>query len=356
MNAEHDEARERAELGSLLPAPAEPELPADRHRLLRGHLMNEITEAPRPAPRRNRRFGRLALPALAGGLALAVVLADGGAGAPTAPPAAEGAPLNVAPVAVAKVLDHAAQVAESKPATAVTGGQFTYVKSLVAFSSMNAAAGAASDVTHDAPHQRELWLSVDGKQWGVLIEAGWKPVPAEPRGGKDKSRSGEPAPRADGGQWLEPNLRPGLNGPTYEYLAALPTDPETLLRKVYKETKGQGQTPDQEAFVTIGDLLREQLAPPAVSAALYRAAARIPGVSALDDAVDASGRHGVAVALVHGGVRTEWIFDRSSYEFLGEREVVVDTGNVWGAPGTVVGQTAVLGRGVVDAAGERPQR
>ncbi|MCX5212642.1 CU044_5270 family protein [Kitasatospora sp. NBC_00240] len=355
MNAKRD-TDERAELSSLLPAPARPELTADRQQLLRGHLMNEITEAPRPAPRRTRRLGWLALPALAGGLALAVVLADGGPGAPAAPPTAQGAPLNVAPVAVALVLDHAAQVAESKPAGAVTGGQFTYVKSLVAFSSMNAAAGAEPDVTHGVPHQRELWLSVDGKQWGVLIEEGRKPFQADPRDGKGKARPGEPAPRADGGSWLEPNPKPGLNGPTYEYLAALPTDPDTLLRKVYKETKGQGQTPDQEAFVTIGDLLREQVAPPAVSAALYRAAAKIPGVSVVDDAVDASGRHGVAVALVHGGTRTEWIFDRSSYEFLGEREVVVDTGNSWGAPGTVVGQSAVLGRGVVDAAGERPKQ
>ncbi|MFJ9752925.1 hypothetical protein [Streptomyces chartreusis] len=34
--------------------------------------------------------------------------------------------------------------------------------------------------------------------------------------------------------------------------------------------------------MTIGDLLREQLAPPKVSAALYKAAGRISGVTVVD--------------------------------------------------------------------------
>lgn len=51
----------------------------------------------------------------------------------------------------------------------------------------------------------------------------------------------------------------------------------------------------QEAFITIGDLLRNTIAPPRVAAALYRAAALIPGVTLIPDATDAIGRPGVAV-------------------------------------------------------------
>jgi hypothetical protein len=87
-------------------------------------------------------------------------------------------------------------------------------------------------------------------------------------------------------------------------------------------------------------------------AAIYRAAALIPGVVEVPDSVDASGRHGVAVARVDptDGVRTEWIFDKKTLSYLGEREVqVTDTKEI--KPGTVLGYTAVITRAVVDQAG-----
>ncbi|MGW6917952.1 hypothetical protein ACWGB8_29670, partial [Kitasatospora sp. NPDC054939] len=73
---------EHAEAERLLPAPARPQLSADRHQLLRGHLMSEInrerTAAAAARPVRSR-IGRIALPALVGGLALTLVLtANGG--------------------------------------------------------------------------------------------------------------------------------------------------------------------------------------------------------------------------------------------------------------------------------------
>ncbi len=58
-----------------------------------------------------------------------------------------------------------------------------------------------------------------------------------------------------------------------------------------------------------GDLLRTMEARPGVSAALYRAAARIPGVVLVSEATDSVGR--AAVARVHNGERTEANF-RSS--------------------------------------------
>ncbi|MFB7474146.1 CU044_5270 family protein [Kitasatospora sp. NPDC056184] len=346
---------ERAELDRLVPGPARPELSADRHRLLRGHLMSEIRET-NPVRARRGRLGWVAVPALAGGLALAVVLSSGGgegAPAPQAQPQTQqqggGTTLNAAPVGAVQLLTQAADTAAGKPDPKAGKGQFVYVDSLVAFSSTNLATGESKV---DPAHRRQIWLSVDGSQHGVLKEERGDGKAIAP----EKTKPGEPAPRTDGGMWLDPNTKPGLNSPTYAYLATLPTDPDALLKKIYDETKGMGRTPDQEAFVTIGDLLREQLAPSAVSAALYRAAAKIPGVTVVEDSVDASGRHGVAVAHVSDAVRTEWIFDPKTHEFLGEREVIVAENSGLGKPGTVAGHSAVLGRTVVDKAGEEPQQ
>jgi hypothetical protein len=138
----------------------------------------------------------------------------------------------------------------------------------------------------------------------------------------------------------------GLNAPTFRYLTTLPTDPDLLLLKIYRETWGHGTNPQQEAFTTIGDLIRESVVPPDLAVALYRAAARIPGVTVVDDSVDALGRHGVAVARAENGGREEWIFDRDTLQFRGERDVLAD--------GTVGGSTAIVARAVVDHAGDVP--
>ncbi|WP_327677406.1 CU044_5270 family protein [Kitasatospora sp. NBC_00458] len=348
---------ERAELARLLPPPARPELSSDRHRLLRGHLMTEIRET-EPARVRRGKLGWVAIPALAGGLVLTLLLTgqdDGGRSAgqqARQQSQSQGVvgtgTLNADPVAAVRLLTQAADTAAGKPDPKPGKKQYVYVESLVSFASTNLATGES---TIEAPHRRQIWLSADGSQWGVLKEEG-----RSRETGERKSGDKRPAPRTDGGEWLDPTTKPSLNGPTYEYLAGLTTDPDALLKKIYAETKGQGRTPDQEAFTTIGDLLREQLAPPAVSAALYRAAAKIPGVTVVDDSVDASGRHGVAVAHVDSGVRSEWIFDPKTHDFLGERLVVVGEGNDLGKPGTVAGHSAVLGRAVTDQPGEEPKQ
>ncbi|MFB7512609.1 CU044_5270 family protein [Streptomyces sp. NPDC056144] len=346
---------EHEELARLLPTPPEREPSARHHQLLKAQLLREFRQDTAPAAAAKPRFGvrRLTMAAvpLAAG-ALAVTLAtngafDGGERPGTDPRAAtvpgqssqssqSGKATAATPAAV--LLDRIATVAAARPATAVRDDQFVYVSSTVAWSIQN------SDdpvLRLDTPHSRKIWLSVDGSQPGLLHERG-KAIPLAGEVDKD-------------GRPVNPvgNPHPTLNSPTYRYLESLPTDPDALLKRIYDETKGMGNGPDQQAFVTIGDLLREQLAPPKVSAALYKAAAKIPGVTVVEDSVDAAGRHGVAVARVYAGERTEWIFDKKSLEFLGERGVMVEDTTA-GKKGQVTATTAVLGRGVTDEAGQAP--
>ncbi|MBO1415364.1 CU044_5270 family protein [Streptomyces sp. FH025] len=311
---------ERAELTRLLAPPEGPELPADRRLLLRGHLMNEFARGPAAAPRRVR-LGWVALPALAGGLALSLVLVGG------QPEQGAGPGVDSTRPVAAVVLDRAARAVEQQSASAARGDQFVYVKSLD-----NWAKSAG-----EAPRDREVWKSVDGSKWLLLLDGH---VP-NPGGSDDHEPPGEPAPFAGIG--------------SYTYAAALPTDPDALLAKIHADTAGQGPGPDEEAFRTIGDILREQIAPPAVSAALYRAAAKIPGVTVADSVTDAAGRPGVAVVRGDSGgnVESQWIFDPADYTFLGERTVALKDGATF-KKGDVTGQMAALRRAIVNEAGARP--
>ncbi|MCX5233075.1 CU044_5270 family protein [Streptomyces sp. NBC_00233] len=319
-------------MARLLPVPAERNLPGRRHQLLKDHLMREAqqsTAAATAKSRPRRRLAFVAIPLAAG--AMAAALAAGGGlfdqHSTTSPSSAVASgpsshPRIASPAAV--LLDRIATVAASKPSLAIRDDQYVRITSKAAYSSIS---DTDPVLRLGKPEVTQFWFSVDGSRPGLMRADGTDiKLDASPAG-TDKA--------------------PALSNPTYRYLESLPTDPDKLLKKIYDETKGKGPGPDQEAFVTIGDLLKNQLVPPKASAALYKAAARIPGVTVVSDAVDAAGRHGTAVARVHDGERTEWIFDRQSLEFLGERSVMVkDTPSA--KAGQVTATTAVLARTIAD--------
>ncbi|GAA3298451.1 hypothetical protein GCM10020295_33980 [Streptomyces cinereospinus] len=127
-------------------------------------------------------------------------------------------------------------------------------------------------------HQREVWLSADGSQQDMVHD---------------------PYARSD--HELLERQTPGIPSNTnYRHLQTLPTDPYAMYAWLSSVSSG-GSSKEDATFVLVGDLARESLMPPAQAAALYRAAARIPGVFVVEDAVDAAGRHGVAVARIEGG-------------------------------------------------------
>ncbi|MFF9507415.1 CU044_5270 family protein [Streptomyces sp. NPDC014724] len=339
-------------LTALLPPPSVPGLDPDRELLLKEALLREAAIAeprggltPR-ASRPRRRLVRVMVPAVACALAVGGVvvvnLPDAPGHGTTAVPGGRTPGTSKA----AQLLDHIALAAAGEKQPTVRADQFVYIESKVAFAGQGAGGGK---VTTPSAHTRQVWLSADGSRPGLLREEG---EPDSSLGGDapvyDLDRRGAtPRPRTAHKKGAS------ISDPTHAYVASLPTDPDALLKLIRDETHGQGQDPDQRAFTAIGDLLAETWAPPQVGAALYKAAAKIPGVTVIDAATDAAGREGVAVARTAHGQQTQWVFDRTTYAFLGERTVLTESGDA-GPAGTVVGTSAVLTRAAVDRTGETP--
>ncbi|MGW2182203.1 CU044_5270 family protein [Streptomyces sp. NPDC001732] len=349
------EEDERRDLTDLLPPPPVPAMRSDRERLLKEALLREAGPAAPAGARTARpsysrpclRSVRFVAPAVACALVVGGVMAVNLADAPgrgTSTTTGGGTPHASE---AAHLLDRIALAAAEEERPTVRTGQFVYVESKVAYAAQSAGGGP---VTMPPVHRRQVWLSADGSRPGLLREEG------QPDSVLDAQGAEGPVQTLDGpGATPRPGTLhgsgPSIDHPTHAYLASLPTDPDALLRLIRDQTRGRGQDPDQQAFTTIGDLLAETWAPPRVGAALYRAAARIPGVTVVRAAADATGREGVAVARTAHGQQTQWIFDRTTYAFLGERTVLAETGDE-GPAGTVVGTSAVLTRAAVDRAGE----
>jgi RNA polymerase sigma-70 factor (ECF subfamily) len=131
---------------------------------------------------------------------------------------------------------------------------------------------------------------------------------------------------------------------------ALPTDPQQLLNHIYKVTVGSGQSPDGAALGWISDALRTGVTPADVRAALYEAAAGIPGVEITEQAANLEGRTGISIGRVESAdnSRQDLIIDTETGALIGERRVALSEG--WGFPaGTTTGFTAVR-TSVVDTA------
>jgi hypothetical protein len=131
---------------------------------------------------------------------------------------------------------------------------------------------------------------------------------------------------------------------------SLPRDPQALLDLIYERTEGAGKTPERAAFVTIADGLRTGVVPADLRAALYKAAALIPGVTVADRQATVDGRTGIAIGLPSpdGVARQDIIIDPASGLVIGERDVLVK--DYPGSPaGTVTGWTSVK-TSVVDSA------
>src|SRR5215831_17647722 len=334
-----------AELAESLPVPAERDLPTGRQETLKEHLMTELRQADHSEVHRERAGGRHRLVALTATIVAAVVAAAGltltalsghhGPGTGDLP---------AGNTAAARLLDKIAAVAARQPRLNVRDDQYMYIASEDRWSSTFVGSGGQR-TTVEPLHKREIWLSVSNLcKPGLLID------PSPGRAEKLNDGFGSSCPN-----------KGGWGDPTYRFLQSLPTNPRTLLNMIYAATKGAGQSPDQEAFTTVGDMLREAVAPPDISAALYRAAALIPGVRVIPHATDILGRPGIGVQFARSVIQspapgvpyretfdpngTTWIFSSRTLLWMGESD------GSW--HGKVLG-SVVLNRAIVDRLGQLP--
>ncbi|MFJ8312915.1 MULTISPECIES: CU044_5270 family protein [unclassified Streptomyces] len=316
------------ELARLLPTPTDQDLPPVRHRHHKELLMHTI-DGDRSRARRRLMRPPIALPLAAAAVAAAVLVTvlprthqDGSAVRieAAAPGTAHGA---------TALLDRLAAVALTANVGPVRDDQYVYVRS------------KATRTAHIKP-----------------VEAGelkdredWRPQDLRPTGDVGVFRQD--------GEFVPIHSEPtpaGIHRPTYGWLASLPTEPDALYQRIRQESSPvQGQDFDQTVFDSFGSLLGETVMPPKIQAALYKAAAKIPGVVETSDGADADGRHGLAIAREDRQrcQRTEWIFDRATLAFLGQRTFLTRTSE-WGKAGTLVWANAILERAVVDRPRQLP--
>ncbi|MEV0696506.1 CU044_5270 family protein [Saccharopolyspora sp. NPDC050389] len=308
---------DRAELAHLLPSPAEPELSGERHTVLRENLMREIHQQPRThaRPARSRRWALAAVPLTIAAITAGVFVLQSGP--------------NAGQAAAAEQLGRISAAAAAKPEPQIRPDQYVYIRSV--------GADSTADGDTDGPfvlgpvQEREIWFAQRQVAPGTVVGA-----------------------IREGSDPMYELIKHADQTPTYEELKKLPTDPDALLAWV-RENSGSGGSKDRRMFDKLGDLIQEALLPPDLAAAVYQAAAKIPGVELGGEAQDAEGRTGLVVSYLDedAGMRKQWIFDPQTLEYLGKRTVLAEDSSL-GAAGALVETKAVLERDVVDGIGQVP--
>jgi hypothetical protein len=239
----------------------------------------------------------------------------------------------------------------------------------------------------DKPWTWERWIRVDGKKYVSADDNDLRAARVS-----DMPRERRRCPPAEGVVGLGPAgharrvlreqqvpVRPAVGlGRFFPNPAAVPTDPDGLLAAVYQLVENPDCSPilggdnvQDRAYLLINVML-QTVQPPEVRAALYRALARIPGVTVMHSATDATGRRGVAftraASIEFSGssswLRLEIILDNDTYRYLGARYIVTrdyfmpdvpsDSKGTQFRKGQVLISTAQLALAVVNAPCQRP--
>ncbi len=303
--------------------------------------------------REPRRRGRAALrPVLAGGLAAAAAVVtlvtlsgdDGGVGP--------------ADASAAQTLRRAAAAQGGELPRPLRAGEFWYVRTR----SASIIGGDESGYTAVQPQVREEWVARDGARRTLVRPAGSLRFPSA----RDRARweaAGSPELASSGPE--DYRFRAPRKGPfylagrqmSYAELLALPRDAETLhgvLRAAAVECDC-GHGVDSETFVIVGDTLRSVPIPDDLRAAFLRAAALIPGIELVARERDLAGRPAVGVAFDYARHRDALLFDRRSYERLGESDRLLARDDYVGAaPGELIGGQAYIDSGIVTSQFARP--
>ena len=212
--------------------------------------------------------------------------------------------------ALAATLNRLAQIAASGPSLVPHRGQYLFVAS-ASNQESDTIANSKECVTH-APERRQVWIGADGS--GLLRESFGTATftSAADRSLCDAMPKGAISQPGTSNLWFAPHcfsIGPNNN------VNALSTDPRKLLLQMRRADGGPRSA--SEDFVHVGDFLRETDARPALRAALYRAAALIPGVRLLGEVRDHLGRVGLGVAYRNN----ELIFNPRTAALMAEQTI-----------------------------------
>jgi hypothetical protein len=235
-----------------------------------------------------RRRGGIGLAGAATIAAAMIVVANLGPAGPDGAPRSIVPGLPGVPVAAAEVLERAAVAAEEKPFTPPRDDQWIYTEERI----------SSSD--GGEPRVRRRWRRADGGGFAFRDDRGRLRVEIVSR------HRGRPAP--DG----------------YKQLAALPADPAALLRWGYAEARnvtGAGLTEHGDVYAIFRMALGDNLLPPELEAAFFRAMKRIPGVTA--EPVEIFGRRAISLGLTEDWLRQELLLDPRTYAVRGQRSTTV---------------------------------
>lgn len=276
---------------------------------------------------------------------------------PAADGGGEGRGTPFAPATASAALERAADAAQDTSERPLKPGEFFYVHDRSAYLMSSAGEGGSWSVL--LPTERETWTGRDGHGRYVAKDTGSPEFPGPKDREHWKAQGSMPLARpprpVDSATFGTSGFGAGGSMLSYEQLSALPSEGKAMYRKLIELANGAGPSPDIEAFVIIGDLLRSAPVPPDVRAGLYRAAAHIKGVRYAGEVTDALGRKGLAVELTDGEQRRRLVFDPETSQLLGEQDVLIKRVPYIDAdPGFVAGYRLVLEQGIVASDHARP--
>ncbi len=230
----------------------------------------------------------------------------------------------------AEILHNAAQAALAQPDLTPRPDQFVYIDT----------ATTTQWPQSDHPKKTDMraWVSVDGKHEGANHVSG------DESGVNIKNKwlsCWAPRPRQN-------ESKPGTCSALLGFDPDLPTDADAMLAYLDKNTPGNMDNHDSRVRYGIFALLSNTYLRPAAAAALYNAAAKLPGAEVVKDIVDATGRHGVGLSWpVNAGTTLATdtlIFDPTTFAYLGSG--IDNTGSSY--------RSAVLKIAIVDKVDQEP--
>jgi hypothetical protein len=243
------------------------------------------------------------------------------------------------PANAAEVLENAAASAVRRPDVVARPDQWLYQE--IRTTTTVKGGGVATGGPYETTTERS-WYRIDGEQRALIDGTGRLVVKSQ---GDDQER------------WV--------TGPPYAELAAL-TTPEAVLDWL-RSSRTAGLSMDkaanrrnQSAFRALNAVLRHNVLPATVEAAVYRAIGRLGGAHVNLDAVNVDGRPAISVGWVtEGWLAEEIMLDPRTYRFIGERSIAIadhridaTDGNVFVRKGTLQIELVRVAAAIVDKPGD----